>query len=235
MSAVKSSKRSRGWCFTHNNPTELDSAYLYKLYEDRLDIEYIISGLEVGRNGTPHIQGYIYFKDAKSFKKVKSLLIDDCHIEAQKSKSNAKAYVYCMKENNYIELGERPRQGHRTDLEAIKHDIIAGKDFKYLWKTYFAQTCQYSRQFAAAREYLRDYDRTALILYDEHTIQQVYQSKSEYENPLIVECDAMLNFDRLSHAYYSRKYDAIFYPNSYGLSQHPIHTEIKYCLYDIED
>lgn len=44
--------------------------------------------------------------------------------DKQRAKKNVAAYCYCMEDGDYIEFGERPRQGHRTDLEVIKHDLL---------------------------------------------------------------------------------------------------------------
>ena len=33
---------------------------------------------------------------------------------------------YCSKDKNVTEYGEKPKQGFRTDLEAIKDDILGG-------------------------------------------------------------------------------------------------------------
>ena len=226
--------RSRGWCFTHNNPKQFDAKYIYHLYKSHADIKYVIVGLEEGKNGTPHFQGYIYFVDAKSFKKVKELLFDDCHIEPQKAKANVKAYCYCMEDDNYIEYGERPRQGNRTDLEVIKHDIIDGKDDRYLYQNYFSQMCQYSRQIRDARHHLMRFKDVHLILYDSETISNVYDEVSDkrYVNPLVIQSYAEIDCDRLSHIYYSRGHDAIYYPQCLMIAQHPIGMEIERCLYD---
>lgn len=57
--------RSRGWCFTINNYTELDVAQVKALEEPS---SAIIAGYEVApTTGTPHIQGYVYFLNQRSF------------------------------------------------------------------------------------------------------------------------------------------------------------------------
>jgi len=64
MSAQK--LRTRGWTFTINNDTFED---LIGLIET--DFEYLVIGFEVGDSGTPHIQGYIYFKNPRMLKGVR--------------------------------------------------------------------------------------------------------------------------------------------------------------------
>jgi len=66
MSAQK--LRTRGWTFT-NGCTFED---LIGLIET--DFEYLVIGFEVGDSGTPHIQGYIYFKNPRMLKGVRNLM-----------------------------------------------------------------------------------------------------------------------------------------------------------------
>lgn len=88
--------RARGWCFTLNNygENEVDT-----ITQQLLGAEWVI-GREVGENGTPHLQGYIYYKNARSFEHIKKL-IPKGHIE--KAKGNKRQnYDYCTKDGNYV-------------------------------------------------------------------------------------------------------------------------------------
>lgn len=94
--------RSRGFCFTLNNYTEQE----YEAIINYKDPVYMVVGKEVGEKGTPHLQGYYYFKYAKtvtSFKKE----FPKMHFEIAKgtAKQNQK---YCSKEGNFIEKGTQP-------------------------------------------------------------------------------------------------------------------------------
>jgi len=89
---------------------------------DKMDCEYSIRGFEVGKTGTPHIQGYVYFKDAKSLEKVKKML-PRAHLE--KSKGTAiQNYVYCNKDGDFVEKGTRPEQGKRKAFDLVKETIL---------------------------------------------------------------------------------------------------------------
>lgn len=114
--------RSRGWCVTINNPREEDIKgfeaikTVYKCYE----IEH-----EDEKDGTPHLQGYLYYKNAVRFSTVKN----DCakaHLEVAKG-SPLQNYDYCGKEGKIKEIGVRPEQGKRTDIETVKEMVKAGK------------------------------------------------------------------------------------------------------------
>lgn len=95
-------ERSRGWCFTLNNYTE-DEFNAIK----QICCTYLVVGEEVGeQEGTPHLQGYVYFETLKSFKQVK-IYIPRAHIEIQKGRYDAN-FSYCTKEGKYFEKGVLP-------------------------------------------------------------------------------------------------------------------------------
>ena len=66
-----SDSRARGWCFTINNYTELDEHVVFEMAQYA---KYVVCGRENGsENGTPHLQGFVYFDTLKSFKQVKEI------------------------------------------------------------------------------------------------------------------------------------------------------------------
>lgn len=98
--------RSRGWCFTINNYDDDDIASVIVMGDDA---QYYISGFEKGQKGTPHIQGYVYFTNAKSFDRIKKY-IPNAHIEIQRG-TPEQASGYCKKEGQYYEYGKIPTPG----------------------------------------------------------------------------------------------------------------------------
>ena len=94
--------RSRNFCFTQNNYTEVSYGTL-----EQLTYKYLILGKEKGEGGTPHLQGFIVFKHAKKLKEVIKKLAG-CHVSLCKG-SPGQNITYCSKENDYKEFGERPR------------------------------------------------------------------------------------------------------------------------------
>lgn len=212
---MKKAVRSRGWCFTINNFTDDDIAYLMALYEEDTRIKYMILGFEEGsRKHTPHIQGYIYFGDAVSSSTVKKLMYIEGrqhHVEAQKAKKNVEGYVYCMEDGDYYEMGDRPRQGHRTDLEVIKHDIENGRPMKDIAKNYFSQWCQYRRSFDEYKLMISNF-RTEVYYYDKsHPLQQMKKIRENYTDYYIVtDCLSPLELMKIIS---SNRYRYIFVPN----------------------
>ena len=57
--------RSRAFIFTINNWT-VDHVFTLS----RLEAQYIVYGKEVGAQGTPHLQGYVYFKTQRTLQSV---------------------------------------------------------------------------------------------------------------------------------------------------------------------
>lgn len=99
------SSRTRNWCYTLNNYTDIEIAHLKTII-----CKYHIMGFEVAPDtGTPHIQGFIILKDARKFDELKRKLHCNAHIEKCKG-SPWSNYEYCSKTGDFWETGERPKQ-----------------------------------------------------------------------------------------------------------------------------
>lgn len=212
---MPSKERSRGWCFTLNNWTDEDCIDLMVFFEECPSISYLIIGFEIApKTKTKHIQGYMYFKDKKTFAYLKKCFGDRYRWDKQRAKKNVAAYCYCMEDGDYIEFGERPRQGHRTDLEVIKHDLLKKKPVEKIADEYFSQWCQYRRSFD---EYIRIKGlspkcETIIYTYDSENASQVKKAfematpKSYFVNYIEGSVSSVY------HLYFSKKYDIIFIP-----------------------
>ena len=111
----KKMSRAKKWCWTINNYSEQD---LHRL--ELVDCEYIVYGKEEGeQEHTPHLQGYVVFKNRKTFNTVKKLIGENAHLEVQRG-SNKEASDYCKKEGNYIERGTLPDEQQTRGGEATK-------------------------------------------------------------------------------------------------------------------
>lgn len=117
-------KGSREWIFTINNPTDDDEGAL-----NNLDCRYLVYAPEVGKQGTPHFQGYVVFKDNKTRLGVSRLLKRAWLAPRAKKASPQQARRYIVgpyskdgKEKpinpDAIERGTIPEQGARNDLVA---------------------------------------------------------------------------------------------------------------------
>lgn len=105
------------YCFTINNYTEDDITAC-----KNLKYKYILLGNETGENNTPHLQGYVNFKNQVQFNSIKKKL-PRAHIERCKGTA-IQNIEYCSKQSILFEDGEKPNiQGKRTDLDIIKESI----------------------------------------------------------------------------------------------------------------
>lgn len=84
--------RSRAWCFTLNNYTQEDIDF----FTDTLDTEKYVFQEEIGEEtGTPHLQGVVYFANARDFTSIRQLHLK-CHWE--RCRDISKAVAYCQKQ-----------------------------------------------------------------------------------------------------------------------------------------
>lgn len=97
----KMSKGTRSWCYTLNNYSEEEASALRSM-----KCVYHVMGFEIGKEGTPHIQGFIHLKDAKTLTAMKKA-IPRAHLEERRG-TFAEASDYSKKEGNYEEYGELP-------------------------------------------------------------------------------------------------------------------------------
>jgi len=96
----------RGWCFTLNNYTAFDEEHI-KTYIQSL-ARYLVYGREVGKDGTAHLQGYVYFHNQRQRKAV-SRMLPRAHLSPANG-SAAQNRVYCTKDGDFYEFGDIPME-----------------------------------------------------------------------------------------------------------------------------
>jgi len=88
---IPNPRRSRAFVFTWNNYPDNYAGLL-----DAIPVRYIVAGEEIApATGTPHLQGYVYFPNARTETSVRRLL-PGCHIEVARG-SHQQADRYCRK------------------------------------------------------------------------------------------------------------------------------------------
>lgn len=97
--------KSKGFCFTINNPCELDDQELQNLSAEAT-VVYLVWGTEYGEAGTLHYQGFVRFRHNVTCRRLKSF-ISRAHIEIQRG-SSQQAADYCKKDGLFTEIGELP-------------------------------------------------------------------------------------------------------------------------------
>jgi len=132
--------KTRAWCFTLNNYNDDEERILREL----TNVSYIIVGREVGELGTPHLQGYIYFKNARWEHSVKRIL-RRAHWEEARSDSRVNRN-YCQKQGNFWEAGVIPMERHQRGKieqdrwkeawDCAKKGDIDGIDYDIRFRSY---------------------------------------------------------------------------------------------------
>lgn len=230
---VDKKTRSRGWIIVIHSYDEDAEIAIANMYEMDDNASYLIVGYELAsRTKAPHLQCYIYYTNAISWSKMRKHIKAqgyNWHFEYQKAKKNVEAYSYCMKDGQYVEFGERPRQGNRTDLEVIKHDIEAGRPDKEIAQKYFAQWCQYGRRFEMYRELRREKYATKVAVYEkEKAISHMRKIRTEYKDYHIV--TQYIDWLEIANIVASGKFSVVFVPNIGAYSDYS--SEIDFTLID---
>lgn len=109
---------NRAYTFTLNNYSEEE-------YKSILSIKakYIVVGKEVGDSGTPHLQGYVYYANARSFVSVCKGL-PRAHVEVAVAGATSN-FEYCSKDGDFVEVGDRPMSSKEKGEGEVKRWELA--------------------------------------------------------------------------------------------------------------
>lgn len=109
----------RAWIFTLNNYTPEDCEKFIN-FKDNKQIKYFICGKEIApTTGTPHIQGYIHFVNAKTREQTRKFISLRAHLKKAKGE-DVHNQAYCSKENLLCEYGTPAQPGKRNDLTQLR-------------------------------------------------------------------------------------------------------------------
>lgn len=119
-------ERSRNWCFTINNYTEQN---VWELND--IECRYMVYQYEQSQTGTPHIQGFIVFQNARRLTTVRSMrAFRRAHLEVAHGSVEANV-AYCTKQTTRcagtepIERGNKPKsQAEKGDMEEQRWNLI---------------------------------------------------------------------------------------------------------------
>lgn len=80
-------------------------------------MKYLVGGLEVGESGTPHIQGHVVFKSAKTLSSVIKKL-PGCHVAVARDVDAS--ITYCKKGGDFKEVGSHSSRALNARTQASK-------------------------------------------------------------------------------------------------------------------
>lgn len=191
----------RGFIFTINNHTFDDCTRLLDMPSD-----YLLIGFEVGDGGTPHIQGYCYFKQNRTRKWLVKSYLPRAHVElANGDHSDNRTYIIGPYDKNgkhkdynpdNYEFGEVPQSG-RITFEKMKEVMANPKDNFHLFHQY-RKTYSELKNLEIDRNKIR---KLSLIPIEKqfelaaHYADIVFLDTSEYNSnyAVIVPCYAEVN------------------------------------------
>jgi hypothetical protein len=130
--------RIRPWIITLNNPTDEEIEAL-KTAVGHSNVVNASMALEVGENGTPHIQGWLRFQNGKTLSATKKFLGSKRYHLEQQYGSDYDAWFYTRKDGNIlIEKGDHPKEGEKLDSKwAIINRLISdGADLLTILERY---------------------------------------------------------------------------------------------------
>lgn len=181
--------RARGFCFTINNYTDEDISRCLECIDSCV---YSVIGFEEGsEKHTPHIQGYGYWKNARTIKAI-SKEMPRAHIEIAKGNAEQNR-TYCIKSGEFNEFGTMPKQGRRNDLEQFKEAIFDGDSKKKLIDEHTGCMAKYDRFYKTCRSIVLEEEAKKMIppeiiaiigdagsgktrmIYDNHHIDDIYK------------------------------------------------------------
>lgn len=118
---VRNTTRGRTWVFTWNNYTENDVKYLLR----ELSREKYIFGEEVGTENTPHLQGAVRFRNARTFEQVRKIFKNN-HIERCQRWNASKNY--CKKDGLFYT--NIPGMGNRYHRLLALYNHVTWRDWQ---------------------------------------------------------------------------------------------------------
>ena len=129
-------KKTRNLFFTLNNYTEDDYNEI-KEWIDKLAAEEkygIVCKETAPTTGTPHLHGYLEFKNDMRWGTLKNIL-PRANLQKRKGKPH-QVIAYCKKDGSYYENGTPSKQGQRTDIDDAADLIKQGKSIKEVANEY---------------------------------------------------------------------------------------------------
>lgn len=147
--------QGRYWCFTLNNYTEDEVIAIQDIVEERSKyaVTYIVVGVEVGKEGTEHLQGFVAFDKKVTQSKVKKIIGRRAHLERAQG-TPVQAAEYCKKDGKFVESGVCPKgKGARSDLIEIAEKVKSGVGLRKIAEEHPASFMRYSTGIARLVSY----------------------------------------------------------------------------------
>lgn len=225
VDSPKRNTKARAWVFTFNNYDVLDIDLTKQLLIDSQT--QFVFGEEIGKEGTPHLQGYFRFENQRTFSSVKNML-PKCHIEPCKNWIASKNY--CSKDGKiYTNIKDESADNEYDEYMHSVYDkvvwypwqqeiidILEDKPDERTVHWYYEADGNIGKSFLI--KYL-DWKHNAVIANGKQT--DVFNGVREYidtekKRPKVVLIDIpRYNKDYISYGWMEKLKDGLFYSGKY--------------------
>lgn len=187
--------RSRAWCFTINNYTDEDIVMCMAMAEKA---RYIVMGFEKGDEGTPHIQGYVYFDNQRSRPGVSKMVPRARLVPSNGTLEQNKKY--CSKEGDIYEVGEPPSPGvlGRERIEEIMENPWANFQKFYQYRKAYAELV--NREWEDHERFLYTVSRNEMLHYAKAHVRSGYSVSMppyDYDGEEVIFMHIYTDFQRI--------------------------------------
>ncbi len=204
----------RNFTFTWNNYPEDCESKLRALK----GVKYAIYGRESGDSGTPHLQGTICFKNARTLEQVIKKL-PGCHVEVCIALHHS--IEYCQKDGDTVEWGTAPKtpkqkgedeqQRWKRIREACEEDRMDDVEDKVRFTHYKA--CEHFRSQGAKRRRLPDTEATHQWYYGRSGTGKSSKARTDHPEAYLKMCNKWWDgYDNEKHVIiedFDKKHDVL--------------------------
>ena len=191
-SASAVQQRSRNWCFTLNNWRLGDEQFLKDM-----GFAYVCWGQEIGKQGTPHLQGFFHLKDANTMNALKAMMGPSYHFEILKGKLE-EAIDYSKKEATvWVEHGVRPIDPKENGLDrwavALQQAREDGEVEDAQIARRHSRTVEFLHHQAMAKRQLVDTEDKHLWYWGAKGTGKNCKARTDYPNAYLKACNKWWN------------------------------------------
>lgn len=133
--------RARNWAITMNNYPKDIFVHFTRMFQHDVNTKWIF-GKEIGKQGTPHVQGFVSWKSGVWDTRMRKLF-PKCNVEPCK-KAAVNNYLYCVKDDHFITNIDARTKKQKEDAEMrLWKETLLKEDYTDVtWKPWQKQVLE---------------------------------------------------------------------------------------------